>query len=118
MEFQVIVTVFSALVGFPALLAVLINSAKKFGWLPDGYAPTATLVGNLIAFVAVGLAVLFGKIELVGQIDEQLGALSKILLVIIAFVTDIGLTRMFNEGLRGIPLIGFSHSAKYDDIPF
>ena len=38
-----------ALVGIAALLAVLIEIAKKFGIIPDGYAGWAAVIANISA---------------------------------------------------------------------
>jgi len=45
-----------ALVGLAALLAVLIEIAKKFGIMPDGYAGWAAVVANIIVFAVAAIA--------------------------------------------------------------
>lgn len=100
----------SALVGFPALLSAGINIAKKFGLIGDGDAPAVVFWGNLAAFVLVAVAVFFGKSDLIPQIDNSLSSVAQVLVLIASFVTSLGLTKAFHVGLRGLPLIGFSHS--------
>jgi hypothetical protein len=101
----------AALIGFPALLAAGINMAKQFG-LPDGYAPKVVLYGNLAMFVFVLYLSFAGKLSILSAIDSQLGTLAAFLVTFSAFVADIGLTKLFHAGLRGVPLIGYSYSHK------
>ena len=51
----------AALVGFPALLAWLINVGKYFGIVPDSAAPKVLNVSNLLVLVGVGSLVATGK---------------------------------------------------------
>ena len=99
----------AALVGFPALLAALINVAKIFG-LPDGYAPKVSLVVNLIGFAGVLYLVSTNQLELLQQIDVQLGVVAAFLLSFGTFATQIGLTKLFNQALKGTPAIGYNRS--------
>jgi hypothetical protein len=99
----------AALVGFPALLAALINVSKLFG-LPDGYAPKVSLVVWLIGFVGVFYLVATGQVELLKAIDVQLGIFASFLLAFGTFATEIGLTKIFNQALKGVPWIGFNRS--------
>lgn len=101
---------FAALVGFPALLAALINIGKQFGIVPDGFAPKIVLVVNILAVVGVGYLFFTGNQPLLVAIDEQLGTLATFLLTFAAFVAELGLAKGANNALRGTPLIGFSHS--------
>lgn len=97
------------LVGFPALLAALINVWKQIG-LPDGAAPTVSLIVWLIGFVGVFYLVATGKVELLKVIDVQLGILASFLLAFGTFATEIGLTKLFNQALKGVPFIGYNRS--------
>jgi hypothetical protein len=98
-----------ALVGFPALLAAVINLAKVFG-LPQGYAPTVSLYANALALLVVIYFVWSGKIDLLTEIDRELGTLATFLVMFSAFAGEIGLTKVFNTALRGVPYIGYSHT--------
>lgn len=106
---NLIFTAIAALVGFPALVAALINLAKFVG-LPDGYATKLSTALWLLAFVGVSYLVFVGKIDLLAQIDLQLGALANFLLAFAAFAAEIGLTKLFHAFLRGVPVIGFSYT--------
>lgn len=117
-----ILTIVAGLVGFPALLAAVINVLKYFGWLENGSAPAASMIGHLIAYVAVGVAALLGKIDLVPGIDVQLGLFANILIAVLAFLSSLGLAGKIHEDvLFGLPVIGYSHTERafelliYDD---
>ncbi len=112
MDLSAVLTIVSGLVGFPALLAAVIDILKKFGLVADGDAPKWNLGGNVLAVVAVAVAVILGKVEVVGQVDAVLGSVATFLLAIFAFAASIGLTKLFHFGLRGVPGIGYSHTLK------
>ena len=101
-----------ALIGFPALLAAIINAGKYFGVLPDGIAPKFVLYANLIALVGVGYLVATGNQPLLNMIDTQFGHLAAFLVTLLGFISNLGTAKGFNNVLRGTPIIGFSHSAK------
>lgn len=103
---------FVALLGFPALLAALINIGKVFGWIPDGLAPRVVLYANLVALIAVGYFAFTGKIDILTAIDNQLGVAAAFLVTFTTFVAELGLAKGFNNALRGTPIIGYSHSAE------
>lgn len=99
----------AGLVGFPALLAVLINIAKYFG-LPDGSAPAVNFWAHLAVYVSVAVAVFFGKVDLIPSIDLALGNFANILLTILAFLTSIGVAKFTHEKvIRRFPIIGYIH---------
>jgi non-ribosomal peptide synthetase component E (peptide arylation enzyme) len=101
--------VFAALVGFPAILAAGINLLKVFG-LPDGAALKVVTYANILAFVAVFVLLSMGKMPVLALVDEELGKLAVFVISFTAFATEIGLTKIFHEALKGIPLIGKSYS--------
>ena len=100
-----------ALVGFPAFLAAAINLAKSFG-MPDGYAPKVLEVVNFIAFGVVFYFVQTDQVELITRYDANLGVLSTFIVAFTVFVTEIGLTKVYHQALKGLPVIGYSYSTK------
>jgi len=104
-----IVLAFTSLVGFPALLAACINLAKRFGWLKDGLAPVVVFWANLLSFALVAVAVFYGKTQLVGEIDSQLSAFTKVLLLLVEWIGAMGMTKAANVALIGMPGIGYRH---------
>ncbi len=116
---RAVLDLIAGLVGFPALLAVIINIAKIFG-LPDGQAPVVNFWAHLVVYVAAAVAVFFGKIDLIPGVDLALGNLANILLTVLAFLTSIGVAKFTHErALRRFPVIGFIHKTSapdWDDI--
>lgn len=103
---------FASLVGAPAFVAALINAAKYFGLLSDGQAPRFVMYAHLLIFFGVAVAYFSGNVQIISQIDAQLGGWATFLLALIAFLSELGLTKLFHFGLRGTPVIGESYSAK------
>lgn len=100
-----------ALVGFPALVAASINLAKAFG-LPDGKAPTVSLVFNTFGFLGVFYLISTGNVALLTALDVQLGIVAAFVISFTTFAVEIGLTKVFHAALKGLPYIGFSYSSK------
>lgn len=107
-----VIALFVALVGFPAFLTSALSVAKSFNLVTDGNSGTVVFWANLLALVGVGVAVGTGNAPLVASIDNQLGVIGTFLLAFGTFATEIGLTRVFYQGLRGIPFVGYSHTLK------
>jgi hypothetical protein len=101
--------VFAALVGFPAALAAVVNVAKVLG-LPDGQAIKFVTYANVIALAVVFVMLSMGRVPLLSLVDEELGKVAVFLLAFAGFATEIGLTKLYHEALRGVPLIGKSYS--------
>lgn len=100
----------AGLAGITALATVGINIAKAQGWLPDGKAPDVQAgVALLVIFVGYGSR-LFGveldwaKIDSVAATLAQLGGL------LVVLVGQLGLGKIFHAAVKGVKLIGFSHT--------
>lgn len=111
---NLIVAAFSALVGFPAFLAALINLLKYLKVLPDGSADAVNFWANVIAFVGVGVAVFLGKTDVLNWVDGTLSGVAKILVDILVILsgglTSMVMARKYHAGLKGLPVIGKSYS--------
>jgi len=112
MDINQIFPIFAALVGFPAFLAATVNALKYFGVLQDGQAPAVVFYANLAALVGVGVLYFTGNLPLLSQIDSQLGSLATFVVTLIAFIVDLGGTKLFHFVLRGSPVIGTSFTAQ------
>jgi hypothetical protein len=114
--------ILASLIGFPALLAVLINVAKTIKLpngeylLPDGYAPKVVLYANLLALVGVGVALFTGNLPTLYAIDLQLGYAGSFVLTLAAFISQLGLAKGYNAILRGLPLVGKSYSMEKKEL--
>ncbi len=116
-QLQTILDIVAGLVGFPALLAALINVAKSMGWLPDGAAPKVNLIAHIAAYVGVGVAVFLGKVDILPGLDAQLSAAANVLLAVLAFLTSLGVTPKAHEWLKGLPVVGYRHSEAKNELP-
>lgn len=105
--------VFAALVGFPAFLAAAVNLLKVFG-LADGLALKVVAWANVLALAGVFILLAAGRVPLLALVDEELGKIAVFTIAFTAFATEIGLTKLFHEALKGIPLIGKSYSLEKD----
>jgi hypothetical protein len=109
MDLDTVLKIVSGLVGFPALLSVLLDAAKRFGWLQDGQAPYWNFGAQLVVYLGVGVAVMLGKVELIPNIDQSLSAASQLVLALLAFLSSLGIAKGYHAALRGVPVIGYSH---------
>lgn len=113
---NLVLQAFAALVGFPAFLAAVINILKRFG-LPDNTANTVNFWANIAAYAGVAFLVFTGRLELLGGIDITLGGLAKLLADILVILggslTSMAMARQYHSGLRGLPLVGTSHSVGF-----
>lgn len=110
LDFNNLFPLFASLVGFPALVAAVVNVAKNYGWLNDGSAPKVVSYMTLAGFVATAGFYFTGNIPLLTQIDTQLGSLALFLLTLASFIGELGLAKVYHAGLRGTPVIGKSFS--------
>jgi hypothetical protein len=106
-----IFVIFATLVGFPALVAAVVNVLKYFNVVTDTQAPKAVSILTLLGFVGVGIAYYTGNVPILSGIDAQLGQVATFLTTFLAFVIDLGLAKVAHASLRGTPFIGKSYSA-------
>ena len=97
---------FVTLVGFASFAAVLVDVLKRFG-LPDGSAPTASLIVNLIGFVLFVLANIAG-FDVAG-VDKVLGSVASVLTALLGLLGQLVVSRGFHAGLRGT-ILSYSKS--------
>lgn len=111
MSFATLTIIFTSLLGFPAFVAATINVLKYFEVLPDGWAPKAVLIANLLIFAVAAVLYFTDNLPLLVQLDQQMGLLASLLLKILAFITELGLAKVFHLMLKGTPVIGTSNSS-------
>jgi hypothetical protein len=91
-----ILLVFGALIGWPALVALVIDILKFVGVVVDGTAGKWSLAFNLLGFLAVGVAVgFYPDIDIAG-LDLRLLQLVQIAAYIFTVLTQILATRGFH----------------------
>ena len=111
---NLVLAAFSALVGFPSLIAALGNFLKVLKVLPDGAANAYNFWANVLVFVGVGFAVFTGKTDVLSWLDTAAGGVAKIIAEVIVLMggsfASMIMAKKWHSGLRGLPLIGKSHS--------
>ena len=103
-----LVSATSELVGFGALIAMLVNSGKSFGIVKDGQAKVWVTGLNVLLM----LGVYFGGILdfNVMAVDPAAGTLAELAGVAFALVAQLGGSSLTHVVMRGAPIVGASHS--------
>lgn len=110
MDLQALAAQFALLAGFAALVAVVVNAGKQSGIVKDGQAPVYVLVLNVIGFVIFVAVHLFAPQVDVGAADSAIGQLAQILVLVLGLVGQLGVSKVSNLAVRGLPVIGFSYA--------
>lgn len=101
---------FGLLAGFAALVAVVVNALKRFGVIKDGESPRWVLIFNLVGLVIFVAVRLFAPQVDVGAADQLIAQLAQILVIVLGFVAQVGVSKVSNLAVRGLPVIGFSYA--------
>ena len=96
--------------GAAAIIAVVINVGKSFGWLKDGQAQNASFVLNLLGLVALGALRVFKPEVSITELDAQAAQLANVLSVVVAYVVQLLGSKTTHLVLSGVPLFGKSFS--------
>lgn len=110
MDLQTLLIGFASLLGFASLAAAAINIGKTAGVIKDGQAPTWSLFINLGGFVAFTVAKVFWPNFDVAGLDSSLTTVAEILTLGLGLVAQFSTSKLAAQGLRGLPVIGKSHS--------
>ena len=110
LDLSALLASFLALAGFAALTAAVINAGKFFKLIPDGAAPNVSLVLNLVGFaVLTGVRLFKPDLDVAGT-DAVLAMVATVLTSVLALLSQLGVSKLINNGLRGAPIIGYSYS--------
>lgn len=109
-----LLTSFLALAGAAASVAALVNAGKFFKLIPDGAAPNVSLVLNLIGFVTLTVVRLFRPDFDVAGADAVLATVATVLTSVLALLSQLGVSKLVNNGIKDIPVIGFSYSRQIE----
>jgi len=110
-----VVVIFTALVGWPALLLAVTGLLKALGIVKDGATPTFVYWANIAAFVGVAYFVLTGNLDLLASIDAGFGTLAVIVTNIVVlfgvlFPSSLAANKFMYLHVRGYPVVGYSHT--------
>lgn len=100
----------ASLVGVSALFGVLINIGKRFGIVNDGTSGAWNLGLNLVGLILIYANGVFGYGFDLENIDGFAKAVAEIGTAALSLVAMLGSTRAANGAVRGIPIVGHSHS--------
>jgi hypothetical protein len=106
---------FAALLGFAALLAVIINVLKMIHIngkpiVADGDAQKWSLGGNLLGILALYIFRLFRPDIPVEGLDKTLLEIATVGSYVLSVVSQLGITKLTNFVIKGSPVIGKSYS--------
>lgn len=108
---EALLVTLASLAGVSAFFAVLINIGKRFDIVNDGTAPAWSLGLNLVGIVLIFANDVFGLGIEWSKIDTFALAIAELGTAVLAFVAMLGSTRGANAIVRGVPLVGYSHSS-------
>jgi hypothetical protein len=100
---QLALAVFAALVGWPALLALIITALEYFGKVSPEGADKLNFWANAVVFVSIFVLALLGKIDLINVIDATLGRAAQLLaylLILLGVPTAFAFTKNQHQGIR------------------
>lgn len=112
---QIVGTIVAALVGWPAFLAAIINLLKvpipflKWYGIPDGTAGKLAFWANALAYVVVFVSVVIGRIDWINMFDLKLSSFANVLVIVLSFLTSLGMTNLSNKVWRGVGAPGLGH---------
>lgn len=107
---QVIVEV-AALVGFAALVSVLVNIGKFFGVIKDGDADKWVAGANLIGVIALYVTRKFVPGFDPGVIDKTLAEIASVTGFVLSYLLMLFGSKFTYKQIKGLPVIGKSFSA-------
>jgi hypothetical protein len=107
-----LVTGFLSLAGAAGLIAALVNAGKAAGLVQDGKAGMWSLGLNLVGLVTLYIVGLVKPDFDIGQADAVAGSLAQILTLVLALLSQLGISKLAHLSIKGLPLIGTSYSSK------
>jgi hypothetical protein len=91
---QLALAAFTALVGWPALLAVAVVALQFFGLLKVASTDTFIFWANVIVFGGIFILAVLGKIDLLSGIDETFGQVAQLITYLLILLgVPVGFTK-------------------------
>jgi hypothetical protein len=98
------------LAGFAGLIALLINIGKRVGFVKDGTAQTWSAGLNLIGLALLLLTQVYKPDLAIRDLDTQVGEFVKVGTVVLGYVIQLLASKGTHVAVRGVPVIGTSHT--------
>lgn len=108
--FDSLVVQWGTLLGFAALIAVLINILKLAGVVKDDTAHIWSAALNLAGLVALFLARFFAPDLDVPGLDQQAAEFANVMTVIVAYISQLLSSKLTHYAIKGVPFFGVSNS--------
>jgi hypothetical protein len=108
--FDSLVVQWGTLLGFAALIAVLINILKLAGVVKDDTAHIWSAALNLAGLVALFLAKVFSPDLDVPGLDQQAAEFANVMTVIVAYISQLLSSKLTHFAIKGVPFFGVSNS--------
>ena len=108
--FDSLVVQWGTLLGFAALIAVLINILKLTGVVKDDTAQIWSAGLNLAGLVALFLARMFIPDLDIPFLDEQAAQFANAMTVIVAYISQLLSSKLTHYAIKGVPFFGVSNS--------
>lgn len=106
--FEQALLVFASLIGFSALVALVVNVLKSLGIVKEGYVTRWVAGFNLVGILAVYVALKFFPGFEILPIDSALAEIATIGSFIFTEVLMIFGSRLTHEAVKGVPAVGKS----------
>jgi hypothetical protein len=106
------VVLLSSMVGFGSLVSILVSVGKKIGFIKDGTAQWWVLGFNILGLALVISRQIFFPFVDLGELDKGFGLVAQLVNIALVLVATFGGSKLGYSILRGMPLIGFSHTLK------
>ncbi len=101
---------FAALLGFAALVSLIVNVLKTFGVVKDGTADKWVAGFNLLGLLVLGVVRIFFPQYDVKPVDAALGTVAMIGTYILGYIVMLLGSKLTYIGTKGLPVIGKSNS--------
>ena len=101
---------FAALLGFAALVALIVNILKFFKVVKDDEAQKWSLGFNLVGILALYIFRLFRPELSIEGVDKILLEIATVGTYVLGIVSQLGISKLTHTIVKGIPVIGKSFS--------
>jgi len=105
---QLAIATLMALVGFPALLSLVLTTLEYFGKITQEQADKINFWANAVAFVGIFILAVAGKIEMINQIDVLLSQVAKAalqILILLGVPAGFAITKAFHTQHRNASFV-------------
>lgn len=116
MSFEGLVSQWTMLAGFAALIAVAINVGKAVGVVKDGWAPVWSVGLNLVGLVGLFVLQVVDPTVDVAEMDTQAAQFAEVATVVLSYIVQLLSSKLAHYALKGVPWFGESFSAKSPDM--